>query len=110
MEGKILLYGPPRTGKSQFIKRIKGVEKEHIKKENKENDDNYIEFKTVESFPTVYVCNTKPDDTTVFDLVLRFTDRGEVIFEKGFKLDESNVIYEELHIDTKSSKIKKDEA
>lgn len=88
MEGKkILLYGPAATGKGIFVRRINGKEKEHV------------EYNSgIETYPTVYVSNndTKPDDSILFDMVLRFTNDGEVIFEKGFKLDNPSIIRDQL--------------
>lgn len=72
MQGIILLYGPDGTGKSEFVKRVKGILKEY-------NDDN-----SLESFPTIYVTNIKPDNTQMFDFILRFSEEKEAIFEKGF--------------------------
>jgi len=79
MEGQsILIYGPPASGKSTFVKRIKGNEVNNIP-----------EFGTSpEQYPIIYVTNLKPDpcDYTRYTMILQFTENGEVIFEKGFKL------------------------
>ncbi len=71
----ILIYGPANSGKSIFIKRIKGIEENEIPKAD------------LKKYPTVYVINKpNPDNFTLCTVVLRFTEHGEVIFEKGFDL------------------------
>ena len=86
MEGKILIYGPTKTGKSEFIRRINGVETPHTEYSNM----------NIKPYPIIYVTNEKPDDTILFDIVLRFEPNREVVFEKGFKLDSVNAINEHL--------------
>lgn len=75
---KILIYGPAKTGKSVFVKKVNGVEK------------NKTDYSVPESFPTIYVYNEKPDDAIQYDIILHFTQAG-VTFEKGFKLNSDQV-------------------
>jgi len=67
---KILIYGPTKTGKSTFVKKVNGIEK------------NKTDYSVPELFPTIYVYNEKPGDAIQFDIVLHFTQDG-VTFEKG---------------------------
>jgi energy-coupling factor transporter ATP-binding protein EcfA2 len=73
MDGQtILIYGPPMTGKSTFVKKVNGIE----------INDSFESGSSPESFPKIYVYNEKPDNTEQFNLVLQFTQK-DVIFEKG---------------------------
>jgi GTPase SAR1 family protein len=69
MEGqKILIYGPAKTGKSTFVKKVNATEKNEI------NDP-------IESFPVIYVCNQKPDNIEQYNIIIQFT-HNDVLFEK----------------------------
>jgi energy-coupling factor transporter ATP-binding protein EcfA2 len=72
----ILLYGSAGTGKSTFVRKINGVEK------NVENNDL---GKNLKSYPTIYVINEKPIDISPFDIVIEFK-KDQAIFEKGFSV------------------------
>lgn len=65
---KILLYGEPKTGKSTFVTRINGIEKNEINE-------------PIEIFPVIYVHNIKPGNTDEFDIILKF-NQNDVLFEK----------------------------
>ncbi len=69
----ILIYGKENTGKSLFVKRLNGIEK------------NEIEIENLSSFPVIYVLREKPTDADIlkFDIIIEFTKNG-AIFEKGF--------------------------
>jgi len=75
----ILIFGPSKTGKTTFVKRINGIENNKLP-----------EFTVFpDKFPTIYVIDKKPnnDDMLLFDLVLEFKETSEVVFLKGFQLD-----------------------
>jgi energy-coupling factor transporter ATP-binding protein EcfA2 len=76
---KILIYGPPASGKSSFVKRIKGTEVNEIP----------LVGVNPNQYPVVYVTNEKPDPDNfiLYTMILQFTENGEVMFEKGFELD-----------------------
>jgi len=71
MEGlRIFIYGQAKTGKSMFVKKVKGVER------------NNIDYLVPDPFPVIYVHNDKPENIENFDIVLQFNKDG-VTFEKG---------------------------
>ncbi len=75
----ILIYGPPISEISTFVKKIKGNEVNKIP-----------EFGvSPKKFPIVYVTNEPPDPDNfiLYTMILQFTENGEVIFQKGFELD-----------------------
>jgi predicted AAA+ superfamily ATPase len=73
VKNTIYIYGPPKCGKSIFIKKVKGIEKEYLTGDPK-------------PFPTIYVSNEKPENPVQFEMILRFVGNNEVLFEKGFSL------------------------
>ena len=84
----ILIYGVDKTSKSEFIKKVSGIEINQLP-----------EFaKTPVSFPAIYVSDIKPenDDMLLFDVILEFTENKEVFFIKGFSL-ETNVVNSQLN-------------
>jgi hypothetical protein len=69
---KIYVYGEPSIGKSEWVRRVKGVEFNSIPNKNE-----------IENFPIVYVSNEKlsKELEETFDLILNF-NKGMVIVEK----------------------------
>ena len=69
---KIYAYGQPATGKSEWVRRLKGVEFNSIPDKNK-----------IENFPIVYVSNDRlPKELEdVFDLILNF-NKESIVVEK----------------------------
>jgi hypothetical protein len=73
----VLVYGQPETGKSTFVKKVKGVEINDLP-----------DFGTdPKLYPSIYVTNIKPEEAILFDIVLEFQENHEVLFIKGFILD-----------------------
>ncbi len=67
---KICAYGQSATGKSEWVRRLKGVECNSIPDKNK-----------IENFPIVYVFNHRipKEQEAAFDLVLNFTKESIVV-------------------------------
>lgn len=69
---KIYVYGQPTISKSEWVRRVKGVELNSIPDKN-----------NIENYPIVYVSNDKlPKELEDgFDLILNF-NKGSAIVEK----------------------------
>lgn len=69
---KIYVYGEPSIGKSEWVRRVKGVEFNSVPNKN-----------DIENYPIIYVSNNKlsKDLEETFDLILNF-NKGTAIVEK----------------------------
>ncbi len=69
---KIYVYGKPPIIKSDWVRRVKGVELNSIP-----------DKKNIENYPIIYVSEDKPSKELeeVFDLILNF-NKGYVVAEK----------------------------